>query len=65
MKDHFDEIKKRLPNSQAVLRWVKREVYALVALHALLSIPPSQRPPGAAKAAVRAADELIKELEAK
>jgi hypothetical protein len=40
----------------------KRELFTLVALHALLSIPPSQRPPNAVEAAVQAADKALKRL---
>ena len=47
---------KRLASSKLL---TKRELFSLVALHALLSIPPEQRPSGVTQAAVLAADKLL------
>lgn len=43
----------------------KRDLFALTFMHAIMSIPPGQRPRSAAKAAVAAADKLIEELQCK
>lgn len=49
-------------NRLVLPKLTKRELYALIAMHALLSIPPDQRPKSVVKASVHAADMLLNEL---
>lgn len=58
----FKQFYKRLETAATL---TKREIFTLVALHALLSIPPSQRPPHAVDAAITAADKALGRLKEK